>query len=133
MTVDRKHLVAIVNMLASESDGERANAAGILAKMAAKEKLLIADFLRINLGTAAVQDPAPPIRQTKPSRPRGMTAEQRELAKLVLEQDWAWLTNWEREFLNSLLQQNYALTERQEEIFADIPERVLNRATRGYA
>jgi hypothetical protein len=51
--VNRDRLVAVLNMLASESEGEMLNAARVIRKMAKERGQLIADFLVRHLGVPA--------------------------------------------------------------------------------
>lgn len=111
---------AIINMLASDNDGEALNAARILASKARDRGLLMADYLRTLLialdARSAAPQPAPAAPDAAPQR--DPDAGRPYLSNVIREHMVAWRdggigTAWERDFMTSVLRANRALTERQ--------------------
>lgn len=124
-------LAALLNMLASDNDGERANASAMIARMAAKENKTVSDFVmspqtiyrdRIVEKTVYRDRPQPDVRQAQAQRrgldeddlrnyrPKQSTRRGRGnnpiLDGLREAQDRPdILTGWEMEFIESVLMQ----------------------------
>src|SRR5829696_7695032 len=56
---DRSRVEKLANMLASDFDGERANAGALLARMASERKVTVAELLGLAQGPATAEPPSP--------------------------------------------------------------------------
>lgn len=109
-------LVALLNMLASEFDGERANAARMIATMAEKDGKTVADFVMSPQVVYRVVE-----KTVRPDRPRSAAPKSDELVSGLR---WAQnfpehLSGFEAEFIDSILKiglPDLYLTSRQEKV-----------------
>lgn len=106
--------LAVINMLGSENEGERLNAATILAGNAAKRGLLVSDYLRTLLLALDARASAAP----RAPEPDGLSDAHRARLVAVLARG----NPWERNFASDVLARNRPLSVSQ--------LRVLERAER---
>jgi len=131
---EKTRLEKLLGMLGSSFDGERANAARMIANMAEKKRMTITELI---YGSAARAD----THQAKPEQPAASRAQSntilRTLRKIIsadiADLDFV-LTDWECEFATSVAKQyshDYQLSEKQIVIAEKIIRKVeLARAAR---
>ena len=118
---DRARLVALLGMLGSEHDGERANAAKLAATFV-RTRGLTWDAL-ISTGAVAPQPRPQAYQHTYYYTPPDQREWFEKLA--VCDEKKAKLTEWERNFVASLLlRQAYELTDKQIAVISRIFEKV---------
>lgn len=125
-------LAALLNMLASEFDGERANAARMIARMAAEQKKTVAEFVmsggeRIIYREKTVyrDRPEDDLRTYRPARePYQKRQKPRDTEDLINQLRWAsqyreHLNDFELDFLDDILMRSlgeWDLTYKQEKV-----------------
>ena len=114
-------IVALLSMLDSPYDGERANAGLLVTRLIKSKGRQCADLIRPALASAPPPQP-PPDSATRSRAPAGWRAQ----ATRCLATPWL-LSTWEIEFLGSITRQRRGLSERQEEVLARIVERLARR------
>jgi hypothetical protein len=134
---DKTRLSKLLGMLGSSFDGERANAAGMIQKMAEQYKMTITELIAIAHGstqkTQQQKPPPPPPRPERKPRPSGIFRSDL-LYKLgdLLSDDWNGFTDWEEQFASDITEKysrDYELSEKQ----LAVVERILSKAERsGY-
>lgn len=135
---DKTRLEKLLGMLASSFDGERANAAAMIAAMAEKHRMTVVELIN----SAQPKPPPPPPRPTpprqpawsnygSPSRRRGASPMIQALSEIADNVDLfdGVLTEWEIEFVGDVSQRydrEYELSDKQ----LVVVERILRKAQR---
>lgn len=114
-------VVALLSMLSSPYDGERANAGLLVTRLIKAKGLVWSDLIRPALPYCP---PPPPPR---PAPASAMFSWQTQVARCLTAQSL--LTLWENEFLHSITRR-HSLTAKQEETLATIVERLARRCGR---
>ena len=133
---DKARLAKLLGMLGSSFDGERANAAAMIQKLAEKHKLTITELIAAAHGSTAKPHPAwePPQQERPWKAPYGRSGNDGDdlLTKLYLlvSGNWRGLSDWERQFASDVsdrYQRDYELSEKQ----LAVVNRIIGKAERG--
>lgn len=124
-------LAALLNMLASDNDGERANAARMIARMAAADNKTVSDFVmtggppQVIYRDRIVEKTVYRDRPDKPEKPSGKGEIMENLR--YVRQFEEHLSPWDIEFIESILHtcwSDFDLSHRQEKAARRIIHRV---------
>jgi hypothetical protein len=126
---DKNRITKLIGMLGSAFDGERANAAAMLGKMAESRKQTINELIAEALGTTAASPPPPPPPRQKPQpKPDDLLKMLRVIASNPALAAQV-LTDWEINFARDVGDRYWADYELSAKQLAII-EKVLHKAAR---
>jgi hypothetical protein len=123
-SADRDRVEKLANMLASDFDGERANAGALLARMASELKVTVAELLGLAQAPAAAESPSQP----PPSRLWDEDVDLLDRLAAAINFTSV-LTPWEREYAADV-SRRYVRAEQLSERQRAVAERIVVKAKR---
>jgi hypothetical protein len=111
--VQPDRIVKLLNMLASDYDAEKVNAARVLATAAAEKKMTVSEFIKVGLIGEKPKEPWPTVSApAPPTKPNAREAVER-LGQIIIDNPDV-LTDWEYQFVRDVYKRKVSyFTEKQ--------------------